>query len=453
MTSSGPGLTSRLLWCAAALFVLLWWLAAPLESVHIGAAPESGDDPVGFQSQPPPGFEALFNGKDLRGWKGLVGDPLKRAAMSREELAVEQRNSDAEIARHWRAEDGEIINDGQGPHLCTIEDYGDFELLLDWKISAGADSGIYLRGSPQVQIWDTVGGIDQAKVGSGALYNNQKNPSKPPVVADKPAGEWNHFRIGMVGERVTVFLNDVCTVDDVVMENYWQRDRPIDRRGQIELQTHGGEIRFRNLFLRRITAEESNELLRARDEEGFVPLFDGKTMEGWQGATDGYEAGDGVLRCKRGHGGNLLTRREFGDFVLRFEFRLEPGSNNGLAIRAPADGNPAYDGMELQILEDSHDKYRDLKPWQFHGSVYGIQPAHRGYQHPVGEWNFEEVVCKGSRVQVILNGTTITDVDLSAVASPIDGEEHPGMRRTHGHIGFMGHHDPVELRRIMIREL
>jgi len=427
-------------------------LTALLLSVLPGTV--SGPDPVSGQEglrEPPQGFVSLCNGKDLSGWKGLVQSPPKRAAMSAEKLAAAQASADAKVAQHWRAEGGEIVNDGKGPHLCTGEDYGDFELWVDWKIVSGGDSGIYLRGSPQVQIWDPVNGIGQAKVGSGGLFNNKKNPSKPLCVADRPAGEWNTFFIRMVGEKVTVRLNDQLVVDDVVMENLWQPERPIDARGQIELQTHGGEIHFRNIFLREIPSAESDAHV-SPDDQSFRRLFNGRDLSGWMGAVDGYAVEHGVMQLIKGHGGNLLTEEEFSDFVLRFSFRLPPGANNGLAIRAPAKGDAAYAGIELQILEDTHKKYAGLKPYQFHGSAYGIKAAHRGYQRPVGEWNHQEVRCEGTRIQVWLNGVQILDVD-TAKHEPVDGRNHPGMHRTKGHIGFCGHNDAVAFRDVRILTL
>jgi hypothetical protein len=188
-------------------------------------------------------FVPLFNGKDLSGWKGLVADPPTRAKMSPEQLAKAQAAADERMRAHWRVEQGVLRFDGKGDNLCTAADYGDFEMLVDWKIPSKGDSGIYLRGSPQVQIWDH-------PVGSGGLYNNQKNPSKPLAVADRPPGEWNTFRIRMEGEKVTVWLNDVLVVDGTTLENYWERDKPIYPRGAIELQNHGGELWFRNVMIR-----------------------------------------------------------------------------------------------------------------------------------------------------------------------------------------------------------
>ncbi len=201
---------------------------------------------------PPEGFVALFNGKDLTGWKGLLASPLdnpiKRAALAPEALAKAQADADADMHAHWKVVDGALEFDGKGRSLCTAKDYGDFELLVDWKIKAKGDSGIYLRGSPQVQIWDPA----QHKQGSGGLFNNQKNPRHPTAIADNPIEEWNTFRIKMVGDKVTVHLNDQLVTDNVTMENYWDRNQPMFPSGQIELQNHGNTLWFRNVFIREL---------------------------------------------------------------------------------------------------------------------------------------------------------------------------------------------------------
>ena len=211
------------------------------------AGPRSSD------AEPPAGFVSLFNGRDLAGWKGLVRDPPARARMSAEQLQAEQEAADRRMREHWSVEDGVLVFDGGGDSLCTAKDYGDFELLIDWRIPAGADSGVYLRGSPQIQIWDP-GHQPQwahgAAQGSGALWNNRSAGSRPLVRADRPIGEWNTFFVRMVGERVTVELNGLRVLDRVVMENYWERDRPIYPAGPIELQNHGSALYFRRLFLR-----------------------------------------------------------------------------------------------------------------------------------------------------------------------------------------------------------
>jgi len=330
-------------------------------------------------------------------------------------------------------------------------------MLVDWKILKDGDSGIYLRGSPQVQIWDT--DRPNADVGSGGLYNNQKNPSKPSKVADKPVGQWNRFRIIMIGEKVTVILNGQIVVDNVIMENYWDRSIPIYPTGQIELQNHGNTLYFRNIFIREIPREKGTNTLKKNEKnKGFVQLFNGTDMAGWVGNKQGYAVKDGIMICDPalGGGGNLYTEKEYGDFIFRFEFRLTPGANNGLGIRAPLTGNAAYDGMELQILDDQSPRYTGwLKDYQHHGSIYGVVPAKKGYLKPVGEWNYQQVTAKGKQITIKLNGETIIDANIEKESTPktIDGKKHPGLKRSSGHIGFCGHGDQVEFRNIRIRSL
>lgn len=412
---------------------------------------------IALGEEPPDGFTALFNGKNLDGWYGHgTEDPRKLWAMSPEELEAHKEKTRDDIARHWRVEDGVLVNDGQGLYATTDRDYADFELLLEYRTVAGADSGIYLRGCPQVQIWDTTEaggkwGIGADK-GSGGLWNNSAGaPGKDPLKKmDKPFGEWNRLRIGMIGSRVSVQMNGEQIVDFAVMENYFERAIPVFPKGPIQLQTHGGEIRWRNLFIREIGVEEATEVLEEYDSEGFGDLFNGKDLTGWQ-KTDGYVVEDRKMACTP-EGGVIFTEKPYEDYLLYFEFKLTEGANNGLAIHYPGEGNPAYTGIELQILDDESPKYAKLQPWQYHGSAYGIKAAHRGFQRPAGQWNNQRVTCKGSRITVELNGTVITDVDLAKTES-IDGQDHPGMKRTSGHIGFFGHGSRVEFRRIKIRSL
>jgi hypothetical protein len=204
----------------------------------------------------PAGFKKLFNGRDLTGWLGLVATPPKRAKMTAEELAAAQEKANETVLPHWSVSDGVLVYDGakgEGFNLCTAKGYGDFELYVEWKIDADGDSGIYLRGSPQVQIWDPVSRAASG-IGSGGLYNNQKNPKNPLVNADKPIGEWNSFFIRMQGDKVTVWLNDQLVADGVPMENYWERDKPIYPTGKIELQSHASKLNFRNIYARELNS-------------------------------------------------------------------------------------------------------------------------------------------------------------------------------------------------------
>ena len=407
------------------------------------------------------GFVPLFNGEDLTGWKGLVDNPIARARMSENTLKKKQKAADEEMRQSWKVQNGELVFTGKGNNIATDKHYGDFELLLDWKIyddgHKEGDAGIYLRGTPQVQMWDTARVKVGAQVGSGGLYNNQIHESDPLVVADNPLGEWNHFRILMKGDKVTVYLNGVLVTDNVVLENYWDRKQPIFPEEQIELQAHGSRVAYRDIYIREIPRAEPFELTAEEKKEGFEVLFDGTNMDKWTGNKTDYviENGEMVVRePKFGSGGNLYSKEEYEDFVLRFEFKLTPGANNGLGIRSPLEGDAAYSGLELQILDNTADIYKDLEDYQYHGSAYGLIPAKRGFLKPVGEWNYQEVIVDGSKVKVILNGTTILEGDLEeAGKNPLDGVEHPGLDRKKGHIGFLGHGSEVWFRNIRIKEL
>jgi len=419
--------------------------------------------PAAMAEEPkvPAGFTALFNGKDLTGWHGMGHqDPRAIWAMKDEERAKKYADNAADVQKHWTVQNGELVNDGGGVYLTTDSDYADAELLIDYKTVAKADSGIYLRGTPQVQIWDYTkdGGKWNigADKGSGGLWNNSAGaPGKDPLVlADKPFGQWNSLRILQVGARTSVWLNDKLVVDHAIMENFWDRTQPLFAKGPIQLQTHGGEIRWRHIFIREIPADEANQILAKKADDGFAPIFNGKDFDGWAGPVDNYQVADGTIMCKPGKGGTIYTKQEYGDFVARLEIKLPPGGNNGLAIRYPGQGDTAYGGMcELQVLDNDAAQYAKLDPRQYHGSAYGMVAAARGYLRPPGQWNFQEVTVKGSGIKVELNGSVILDCDLSKVTEYMGGSAHPGKDRTTGGFGFAGHSDPVQFRNIRIKKL
>jgi hypothetical protein len=195
-------------------------------------------------------------------------------------------------------------------------------------------------------------------------------------------------------------------------------------------------------------------------KDGFVSLFDGKTLDGWQGDVKNYAVEDGAMVC---HGAFLFTKKEYANFVLRFKFKTPPRGNNGVGIRAPGalrdgvvslEGNPSFNGMEIQILDDSDPAYKDIDAYQAHGSIYGIAPAKRGFLKPPGQWNEEEIVADGPHIKVTLNGTVITDADLSKITKTVDGRDHPGLHNAKGFIVWLGHQkDPVAFRNVRIKEL
>lgn len=402
------------------------------------------------------GYESIFNGKDLSGWQGLVENPIARAKMTKEVLAKKQAEANAKVKNNWSVKDGCIYFQGDGANLCTTRPYGDFEMLVDWKISKNGDSGIYLRGSPQIQIWDLARIDVGAQVGSGGLYNNQKERSTPLVVADNPIGEWNTFHIKMIGDRVTVHLNGVLVVDNVVMENYWDRTLPIFPEEAIELQAHGTELAFRNLYVKELNTKPY-QLTQEEKAQGFDVLFNGKDLDGWVGNKTDYVVEDNTIAIyptNESHG-NLNTEKEYSDFIFRFEFQLTPGANNGLGIHAPLEGDVAYVGKEIQILDNTAPVYSKLEVYQYHGSVYGIIPAKREFLKPLGEWNQEEVQVKGDYIKVTLNGTVIVEGDMKKASKngTLDHKDHPGLNSHKGHIAFLGHGTVVKFKNIRIKDL
>jgi len=218
----------------------MFFLNVALAGLLFGASVPAGAK----DNTPPSGFKALFNGKNLKGWQGLVEFP-ERAKLNKKDFAAKQREANQKFLPHWTVRDGALHYDGKGNSLQTVRDYADFELWVDWKIGPKGDTGIYVRGNPQIQIWDT-------PIGSGGLFNNQKNPRNPIKKADKPVGEWNTFRIIMKGDKVSVWLNSVLVVDNVTMENYWQRGQPLPPKGPIELQHHGNPIEFKNIYIKEL---------------------------------------------------------------------------------------------------------------------------------------------------------------------------------------------------------
>ena len=431
-------------------------------SLLLGVSFAAGLAVQAAEVKPPEGFTALFNGTDLNGWWGLGTDHYdKYMNLSPEDFAKRQEASRADIRQHWSVKDGMLVNDGKGLYLTTDKFYGDFEFMVEYKTLPKGDSGIYLRGCPQVQIWDPTNEAEWkngSDKGSGGLWNNSKGaPGKDPLVkADKPFGEWNSLHIRMIGDYVTVRLNDQLVVDNAKLENYFDRKRPVPRTGPIQLQTHGAEIHWRNVFVREIAAEEANTFLRKLHESagGFESIFNGKDWTGWKGPTDKNVIENGVILSNHG---TVFTEKEYADFTVMFDFLLPPAGNNGLALRYPGEGDTAYTGLcELQVLDSESPKYATLHATQYHASVYGRSAALRGFLRPVGEWNFQKVTLKGSTITVELNGFVIQNADLSKLDPATfmyPADKFKGADRTTGHFGFAGHGDAVRYRNVSMKSL
>jgi hypothetical protein len=404
----------------------------PLRGLVVCAALLAVTGPAhGGDVKPPPGFTALFNGKDLSGWHGR-GDvsPYRLAALTEAERKAQIETWTAEAKKHWTVQGGQFRTDGTGPTLATDSALGDVELLCECTVAKGKKPGLprlYLRGTP-------------LNLDSLALQD--------------AIGKWASVRILQVGERTTVYVNGKRIMEHVRMPNTWDPKLPLPRKGPIQLGADGPDVAWRDLFVREIPSDEANDILRKHGSAGFVDVFNGKDFTGWAGPIDQYEVKDGAIVCRPKKGGTIYTQEEFSDFVARVEFKLPPAGNNGLAIRYPGKGDTAYVGMcEIQVLDDTAPGYAKLDPRQYNGSAYGMVPAHRGYLRPVGEWNFEEATIVGPTIKVELNGTLILDCDLSMVTDYMGKRDHPGKNRTSGHFGFAGHNDPVAFRNIQIKSL
>jgi hypothetical protein len=424
--------------------------------IHVCVALAIGQE----KNQPPKGFTALFNGRDIGNWSGEgIRDSREMTATAPGDRA---RNIETKkgTARKWHVDHGVLFGDGPHSTLTAGGDFGDFELWVDWKIGSQGDGGIYLRGTPGVHFCNYASNrkyANSSEKDSGTLSNDERFGRFPYQLTGYPVGGWGRMYVRIVGPFVTLRLNDKDVIRNEQLENTYDRHQHLMLSGPICLQTNSPETEFRNIFIRKIPADESAKALGQvhGGEEGFEPLFNGRDLRNWIGDVDSYQIVDGAIQCRQNKEGTLLTKERYDNFVVRLEFKLPPVGNSGLAIRAvPSDKVPAYDALEVQILDDSAKQYAHLKPYQFHGSLYGLAPATRGYLRPHGEWNYQETTVNGDHFRVNLNGFEILNVvarELPAVA--LDGEKHPGVSRTSGHFGFCGHDDPVAFRNIRIKRL
>ncbi|WP_435005570.1 family 16 glycoside hydrolase [Tundrisphaera lichenicola] len=309
------------------------------------------------ESVPPDGFRAIFNGKDLTGWHGLNPHSVTTlTGDAKEAKLAEQR---AEFSKNWTVENGELVNDGNGPYATTDEEFGDLDLMIEYKTVPKADSGIYLRGAPQVQIWDWHQTFDpkaptrKPHLGSGGLFNNTPGTTgrDPLVLADRPFGEWNRFRIRQVGDRTWVWLNDKLVVDDAVMENYYDRGRPLPAKGPILLQTHGGEIRWRNIFVREIDAVEAQQIIGTAEGESKRRLSRALTLHASfdEGLDADFTRGDKT--CYVAQGKDLVKAEPTS------EVRLVPGAGRfggSLQFTKKNDFRPAFKNEGVVAYNDKN---------------------------------------------------------------------------------------------------
>jgi hypothetical protein len=347
---------------------------------------------------PPAGFRAIFNGRDLTGWYGLNPHAVVKLEGENREANLKQQRED--FPKTWTIENGELVNDGTGPYATTEEEFGDIEFLIEYKTVAKADSGIYLRGTPQVQIWDTTkdgGKWDRnADKGSGGLFNNAKGaPGQLPLVlVDKPFGEWNAFRIKQAGSRTWVWLNEQLVVDGAVMENYWDRAKPLPARGPIMLQTHGGEIRWRNLFVRNLPSDEAAKLVAQaeaidRDRKPNVLIIVGDDMGyadvGFHGCKDIPtpnldKLAKSGMRCTNGYvTGPYCSPTRAGLLTGRYQTRFGHEFNPGGGMQ----GMPTSETTIADRLKSAGYATALVGKWHL-GSEPEFHPQQRGFQEFFG---------------------------------------------------------------------
>lgn len=392
------------------------------------------------------------------GWEAVVGDPETRKAMKAKALAKAQTEARAAMTKNWTAENGVLTGAADGGTIGSAKNYENFELILDWKTEGEAAMGI--RSIPQIAL----GGRN-----AGALTGNMLHENTAPAAANRP-GEWNTMEVRVVNDRVTVVLNGITTCNNVILENTCNREIPAYTEGQILLVGGTAPVSFREMYVRELPPTPRFELSPEEAAEGFEVLFDGTSMHKWTGNTTNYVPVDGTIyvTAQYGGSGNLYTKKEYGDFVLRFEFAFDrEGVNNGIGIRTPMGVDAAYHGMEIQVLDHDAPIYKNLRVYQQHGSVYGIIPAKRVKFPPLGTWNVEEIRAVGDRITVTVNGEVILDGDIRQACQghnvapdggknnpyTVDHKNHPGLFNASGHIGLLGHGAGIKFRNIRIKEL
>ena len=402
---------------------------------------------------PEAGFEPLSLEQGNR--KAVVGNPETRKAMKPKALAKAQLEADAAMAQKWSLTDGVLTAEANAPAIQFPKQYENFEMILDWKTPG--EAGIAIRYIPQIRL----GGAS----GTGMLADD-----KCVVNADNRPGNWNTLYVKVVDDRITVFENGVKIVENAVMTNPNMPGEPVGICGCIELIAGAAPVEFRSVYVNELPSTPVFELSAEEAAEGFEVLFDGRSLHKWTGNTTNYVPLNGTIdvTAQYGGSGNLYTKKEYSDFVLRFEFRfIREGVNNGIGIRTPMGVDAAFEGMEIQILDHDAPIYKDIKNYQQHGSVYGVVAAKRVKFPPLGDWNVEEIRAVGDRITVTVNGEVILDGNIReacqghCVGDPgekgnhymIDHRNHPGLFNKSGHLGLLGHGAGIQFRNLRVLDL
>ena len=351
-----------------------------------------------------------------------------------------------------------LLYAGKSPSTIALEKPREnFELWLEWR--SQGEAGLGVRSLPLVRLG-----------GAGTTVRTADGFVQDVPASDNAAGEWNTLYVKVSDDRITVVENGVTVVENRTMENLREPGMPVDVTGTVWIAGLGSPVELRDMWLRELPSTPLYELSEEERAEGFELLFDGRSLHKWTGNKVNYVPLDGTIdvTASYGGGGNLYTKKEYGDFILRFEFRfLHEAVNNGIGIRTPMGVDAAFDGMEIQVLDHDAPIYRDLHAYQQHGSVYGVIAAKRVVFPPLGEWNVEEIRAVDDHITVTVNGEVILDGNIReacqghAVAPDggtenpymIDHRNHPGLFNKRGHIAFCGHGAGIQFRRVRILDL
>ena len=402
---------------------------------------------------PETGFEPLSLAP--ADWKAVVGDPETRKAMKPKALAKAQQEADAAMTKNWTENNGILTGAANAGTIASHKEYENFELILDWKTDAQAALGV--RSTPQIRL----GG----ETGTGVLSGD-----KGVLSADNRPGDWNTLYVKVVDDRMSVFENDVKIVENAVMTNMGAPGEAINIRGCIELIAGTAPVEFRSMYINELPSTPVFALSPEEAAQGFEVLFDGRSLHKWTGNTTNYVPLDGTIdvTAQYGGSGNLYTKKEYSDFVLRSEFRyIREGVNNGIGIRTPMGVDAAFEGMEIQILDHDAPIYKDINDYQQHGSVYGVIAAKRVKFPPLGTWNVEEIRAVGDHITVTVNGEVILDGNIReacqghCVGDPgeqgnhymVDHRNHPGLFNKSGHLGLLGHGAGLQFRNLRVLDL
>ena len=432
------------------------WLKSGARNVRVKFVGADYDIAKEGAETAPEGYASLFNGRDLAGWRGITREedfylPPTRRAMMPEKRWQLQAKADEEMRKYWHVRDGVLFFDGGGNSIAAEKYYGNYEVVADWRLlRVFGDSGFYLRGMPQVQIWDP---RMWNGLGSACLWNNPTEPFAALECADRPIGSWNRCRMRIIGDRVWVWLNGVKTVDGIRLENSRNPGQGIPLVDNFELQCHGDPVEFRNIFLKELpeAAEDIPDPAAAVRGERIDLLKDGlaswkasdpKLTMGWSvkdGVLSNYVTADPEKNSRGGSGGtHLVTKREdFFDFDLSYDVLVPAKCNSGVYLRGR---------YEIQVC-DSYGRKTDCHNM---AALYDLLTPTAAAEKPAGEWQHVDLTLYKRHLTVTLNGVRIIDNQPVGGVTPgaLDGNEFVA-----GPILLQGDHSNASFRNMILTKI